>query len=88
MHLLVKSLTTFETPHSTSMKKTKKIILYSITVFVIIFAIVWNYYIKQWQEAKPERIEEVVRVDTFVLWPLVITLVVLSLLALFRKKKE
>ncbi|TDI81316.1 MAG: hypothetical protein E2O83_01235 [Bacteroidetes bacterium] len=70
------------------MNRLKKILLYSITVVVIVFAFVWDYYIKQWEAAQPERAAEVVRVDTFVLWPLVITLVVLSLYQLFRKKEE
>lgn len=70
------------------MNKTKKILLYSITIFVIIFAFVWNYYVIQWELAQPERAEEVVRVDTFVLWPLVLTLVALSLYQLFKKKEE
>jgi len=70
------------------MNRFKKILLYSITVLVIVFAFVWEYYISQWEAAQPGRAEEVVRVDTFVLWPLVITLVVLSLYQLFRKKQE
>ncbi len=70
------------------MNKTKRILLYSITVAVIIFAFVWNYYIIQWELAKPERAEEVVRVDTFVLWPLVLTLVALSLYQLFKKRED
>ena len=70
------------------MKKTKRILLYSITIFVIVFVFVWNYFIKQWEAAQPEGAEPVVRVDTFVLWPLVITLVALSLYQLFGKKKE
>lgn len=70
------------------MNKTKKILLYSITIFVIIFAFVWNYYVEQWVAAEPGRAVEVVRVDSFVLWPLVITLVALSLYQLFKKKRD
>ena len=70
------------------MKQTKKILLYSITIFVIIFAFIWNHYIKIWEDAQPEGAEAVVRVDSFVLWPLVLTLAALSLFQLFRKKKE
>lgn len=70
------------------MNKTKRFLLYAITIFVIIFAFVWNYYIIQWELAKPSRAEDVVRVDTFVLWPLVLTLVALSLYQLFKKKEE
>lgn len=69
------------------MNQTKKILLYAITVFVIIFAFVWNYYINQWIAAQPEGAESVVRVDQFVLWPLVITLVALSVYQLFKKKE-
>lgn len=70
------------------MNRIKKILLYSITIFVIVFAFIWEYYIKQWEAAQPEGANAVARVDSFVLWPLVITLVALSLFQLFRKKKE
>ncbi len=70
------------------MNKTKRILLYSITIAVIIFAFVWNYYIIQWELAQPGRAEDVVRVDTFVLWPLVLTLIALSLYQLFKKRED
>ncbi len=70
------------------MNKTKRILLYSITIAVIIFAFVWNYYIIQWELAQPDRAEDVVRVDTFVLWPLVLTLIALSLYQLFKKRED
>ncbi|MEL6813019.1 MAG: hypothetical protein AAFP76_16975 [Bacteroidota bacterium] len=69
------------------MNKTKKGLLYSITIFVIVFAVVWEYYMKQWIAAQPDGGESTVRVDTFVLWPLVITLVAVSLFQLFGNKK-
>ena len=69
------------------MNRTKKTLLYSMTVLVIVFAFVWDYYIKQWLEFNPGREESVVRVDQFVLYPLIVTLVALSIFQLFRKKK-
>lgn len=68
------------------MNSTKKILLYGITVVVIVFTIVWEYYIAQWTAAQPQGREAVIRVDSFVLWPLVLTLVAVSLFQLFRKK--
>jgi len=67
------------------MKQTKKIILYLLTVVVIIFAGVWEYYIRQWESFQPEGKEAIVRTDLFVLYPLIITLVVLSLYQIFKK---
>jgi len=69
------------------MNKTKRILLYSITIFVLAFALIWNYYVLQWEAYQPEGSVSVTRVDLFVLWPLVITLVALSLYTLFRKGK-
>ncbi len=69
------------------MNTTKKVLLYGITIVVITFTIVWEYYIQQWMEAQPAGSEVPVRVDSFVLWPLVLTLVSVSLFQLFRKKK-
>ncbi|MEM7185956.1 MAG: hypothetical protein AAF466_04790 [Bacteroidota bacterium] len=69
------------------MNKTKRILLYAITIFVLIFTFVWNYYMVQWELANPERAENTVRVDTFVLWPLVLTLIALSLYQLFKKRE-
>ncbi len=57
-----------------------------MTVVVIIFAFVWDYYVRQWQELNPGTEESVVRVDQFVLYPLIFTLVAVSLFQLFRKK--
>ncbi len=68
------------------MNRAKKILLYSITVVVIIFSIVWEYYVQQWEAFQPEGGGAVIRVDLFVLYPLVITLVALSLYQLFKKK--
>ena len=68
------------------MNTTKKILLYGITIVVVIFTIVWEYYITQWVAAQPEGGGAVIRVDSFVLWPLVLTLVAVSLFQLLRKK--
>jgi hypothetical protein len=70
------------------MKNIKRTLLYSITILVIIGAIVWEYYMQQWEAAQPNGGENIIRVDLFVLYPLIITLVALSLYFLFRKKKE
>jgi len=62
-----------------------KILLYIITVAVIIAVIVWEYYMQQWLEYQPDGGASVMRVDLFVIYPLVITLVALSLYRLFKK---
>ena len=69
------------------MKNTKAFILYGLTIVIIVFAIVWEYYIKQWQAAQAEGADPIIRVDLFVLYPLIVTLVALSLFQLFKKKK-
>ena len=70
------------------MNKTKRILLYAITIFMLVFVFVWESMIKQWLEAQPDGGESVVRTDSFVLWPVVITLVAVSLFTLLRKRKE
>ena len=67
------------------MNKTKKMLLYGITIFVLVFALVWEYYVKQWIEAQ-EADKVIIRTDSFVLWPLVLTLVAVSLFQLLKKK--
>ena len=69
------------------MNNIKKFLLYGITIVVIVFAFVWEYYIGQWEAAQPEG-KVIVRTDSFVLWPLVITLVALSLYQLFGKRNK
>jgi len=64
-----------------------KIFLYIITVVVIIGAIVWEYYMRQWLSFQPNNGEDVMRTDLFVIWPVVITLVSLSLFRIFRKEE-
>jgi hypothetical protein len=63
-----------------------KILLYIITVAVIIAAIVWEYYIQQWLSFQPNGGEDVMRTDLFVIWPVVITLVAVSLFKIFKKE--
>jgi hypothetical protein len=63
-----------------------KILLYIITVAVIIAAIVWEYYIQQWLSFQPNGGEDVMRTDLFVIWPVVITLVSVSLFRIFKKE--
>jgi small-conductance mechanosensitive channel len=65
-----------------------KILLYIITLVVLIAAVVWEYYMQQWLSYQPEGGDEVMRVDLFVIWPVVITLVSLSIFRLFFDKRE
>tara|TARA_R100000935_G_scaffold58757_1_gene97578 strand:- start:14797 stop:15006 length:210 start_codon:yes stop_codon:yes gene_type:complete len=62
-------------------------LLYIITIAVLVGAIVWEYYVQQWMAAQPEGGSEVMRVDLFVIWPLVLTLVAISLFRLIKGKK-
>jgi len=63
-----------------------KVLLYIITVAVIIAAIVWEYYMQQWLSFQPNDGEDVMRTDLFVIWPVVITLVSISLFRIFKKE--
>jgi hypothetical protein len=63
-----------------------KVLLYIITVVVIIAAIVWEYYMQQWLSFQPNDGEDVMRTDLFVIWPVVITLVSISLFRIFKKE--
>lgn len=70
------------------MKLTKRVLLYITTVVVIIGVVFWNSWINDWLTTQDQP-EMVVRTDLLVIYPLVITLVVLSLYHLirdFRKK--
>lgn len=69
------------------MKFTPRILLYILTVVVVIAAIVWEYYMQQWISYQPEDSMPVLRVDLFVIWPVVITLVSLTIFRLFFDKK-
>lgn len=62
-------------------------LLYIITVAVLIAAVIWEYYIQQWISYQPEGGGTIIRVDLFVIWPLVLTLVSISLFKLFGPKK-
>jgi len=62
-----------------------KILLYIITVVVIVAAVVWEYYVQQWIAYQPEGGIPVMRVDLFVIWPVVLTLVAVSLFRIFKK---
>ncbi len=63
-------------------------LLYIITLAVLVGAIVWEYYMQQWMAAQPENGIDVIRVDLFVIWPLVLTLVALSLFRLLKGDKK
>ncbi|WP_100802291.1 hypothetical protein [Ulvibacter sp. MAR_2010_11] len=70
------------------MKNIKSFLLYAITVFAIVASIIWGYYERQWEASLPEGGEAVLRVDLFVIYPVLITLIALSLYRLFGKKRE
>ena len=70
------------------MKNPNLTLLYLITIASIIAAIVWEYYMQQWIALQPEDTIPVMRVDLFVIYPVIITLVALSLYRLFRKKQN
>ncbi|CAI8216365.1 MAG: Uncharacterised protein [Flavobacteriaceae bacterium] len=69
------------------MKLTPKILLYIITLGVVIAAIVWEYYMQQWLSYQVEGGVDVLRVDLFVIWPVVLTLVGVSLFRIFENRK-
>jgi hypothetical protein len=69
------------------MKLTPKILLYIITLCVVIAAIVWEYYMQQWLSYQVEGGVDVLRVDLFVIWPVVLTLVGVSLFRIFENRK-
>ncbi|MFT4674103.1 MAG: hypothetical protein ACI9R6_001004 [Saprospiraceae bacterium] len=62
-----------------------KILLYIITVVVLIAAVVWEYYMQQWLSFQPDGGVNVLRVDLFVIWPVVLTLVGVSLFRILDK---
>ncbi len=70
------------------MKFTPRILLYIITIFVVIASLVWEYYMQQWLSYQPDEGAEVLRTDLFVIWPVVITLVSLSIFRLFFDKRD
>ena len=65
-----------------------KFLLYIITVAVLIAAVVWELKMQEWLTYQPNGGAEVMRVDLFVIWPVVITLVAISAFKLFVKKEE
>lgn len=67
------------------MNKLKKRMLYGITIAVVIFSIVWNSYMNQWLAERHPNPEAVVRVDLFVLYPAVITLLALFIYHMRKK---
>ncbi|GEQ85406.1 hypothetical protein ULMS_09140 [Patiriisocius marinistellae] len=70
------------------MKLSPKILLYIITVAVIVAAIVWEFYVQQWLSYQPDNGVDVIRTDLFVIWPVVLTLVGVSLFRIFGPKKD
>ena len=69
------------------MKLTKRILLYTMTLVVMVGAFIWNSRVDQWLTTQDDP-EMVVRTDLLVLYPLVITLVALSAYALYKDWKE
>ena len=70
------------------MKNVKSLLLYGITIVTIVAVIIWDQYMQDWLATKPDRGEDVMRTDLFVIYPVVATLVVLSLYRLFKKKSS
>ncbi|GHC47834.1 hypothetical protein [Ulvibacter litoralis] len=64
-----------------------KILLYIITIVVVIAAIIWEVYMQKMIATLPENAEPIMRSDLFVIWPVVITLVSVSLFRIFGKKE-
>jgi small-conductance mechanosensitive channel len=64
-----------------------KILLYIITLCVLVAAVVWEYYMQQWLSYQPEDGANVLRVDLFVIWPVVLTLVGVSLFRILGNRK-
>jgi hypothetical protein len=62
-------------------------LLYILTIAVLVGAVVWEYYIQQWMAIQPDGGADVMRVDLFVIWPLVLTLVAISLFRLIKGRK-
>jgi len=69
------------------MKLTPKILLYIISVCVVIAAIIWEYYMQQWLSYQIEGGQDVLRVDLFVIWPVVLTLIGVSLFRILENRK-
>ena len=65
-----------------------KILLYIITVAVLTAAVIWELKMQEWLSYQPNGGAEVMRVDLFVIWPVVITLVAISAFKLFVKKED
>jgi hypothetical protein len=70
-----------------SMKLKPVALLYVITIAVVIGAIVWEYYMQQWIAVQPGDGDAIMRVDLFVIWPVVLTLVAVSLFRLVKGRK-
>lgn len=68
------------------MKNLKRNMLYGITLAVLVFVVFWENFMQTWIDLQADRGESVLRVDLFVIYPLVITLVALSVYHMFRKK--
>jgi len=64
-----------------------KILLYIITLCVLVAAVIWEYYMQQWLSYQPEDGANVLRVDLFVIWPVVLTLVGVSLFRILENRK-
>ena len=69
------------------MKITKRVLLYALTVVVVIGAFVWNSRVEAWLLTKDDP-EMVVRTDLLVIYPLVLTLVALSVYNLVKDYRQ
>jgi hypothetical protein len=70
------------------MKNTKSFLLYGITLVAIVAVILWDNYMQAWLALQPDGGEDVLRTDLFVIYPVITTLVVLSLYRLFKKRSS
>lgn len=69
------------------MKITKRVLLYTLTLVVIFASIVWNSYVDEWLTTQEDP-EMVVRTDLLVIYPLVITLVSISVYNIVRDYRK
>lgn len=63
-------------------------LLYIMTVVILVAAVVWEYYVQQWMATQPQGGGAVMRVDLFVIWPVVLTLVAVSVFRILKGKRN
>lgn len=68
-------------------KKTKITFVQVLTVVMIILAIVWEKNVQEWFSYNPDKVD-ISRVDLFVIIPLLITLIAVSIFQWKQGRKE